>query len=151
MKKEKSFIQLVVSQKSGVSDDVDQVIEETLELFKRGKTPQEKGQRRYERWSVNLMGVAQFFLVDTSVIYLPVMIRNMSKSGILLEFVEKGYLHERMLHEIQEFNLLFIPPHQRDVVTVVCHPRRIELNRSVLIGASFCLVPNSDEGSPFLM
>lgn len=144
MKKDSTMIQVFVSQKSDNSHGVDQIIEDVISSLKESQVPQAEGRRRDQRWAVNMMGVVQIFLQNEEVAYLPVMICNISRSGILLELVDKGYLHENMLHEIDEFNLLFLPPGQTKVISVVCQPRRVEVNNSVLMGASFLHAEEDD-------
>ena len=143
MTKNGGLVQILARQASSNPRDGTDTIEEIIRIYEGSEGGTIEGDRRkYRRWKVNLMGVVQLFQDTGKVSYLPARVCNISRSGIYLELLDKGHWDNNLLQSLEEFNLLFMSPTNDKVVSVCCQPKRLEVNKSVLVGAAFDL----DEG-----
>jgi len=93
--------------------------------------------RGSQRQPVELRAIIRLQKKGNEVVYLPAIMKNISRSGVMLEVQDKGHIVAGALDNIEQFIVSFVLPDELEPVTVECLPRRLEINELVGVGAEF--------------
>ncbi|WP_338667666.1 hypothetical protein [Pseudodesulfovibrio methanolicus] len=94
--------------------------------------PDGRERRVAPRLSVTLSGLVEVVKASQEIMVFPVLIKNISRQGMLLEFMDKGHVFAGMLKQIEGLSVTFML--EDAMVTLECLPRRIVLDDPVEIG-----------------
>lgn len=97
-----------------------------------GDDPDARERRSCPRRPVMITGLVQVLKSCGEIMVFPVQIKNISRQGMLLEFMDKGHFFAGMLKQVEGLSVTF----QVDdwVATLECLPKRIVLDDPVEVG-----------------
>lgn len=119
-----------------------------LEAFIASLEPDEskpEDRREANRQAVELAAIIRLQKKGNEVIYLPAKMKNISTTGVMLEVLDKGHIIAEAAGEIEQFMVSFQVPGTTEPLTLECHPKRLEFNHLIGVGAEFASVGSSPQ------
>ena len=124
-------IQLLLDEKSHNIENIINSVDEDCTISSNAE--QSLDRRKNSRKEINLSGVAKLTMDSNEVLFLPVMIKNISHKGMLLALHDKGYVFVNMLKRIEEITVSFSGD-DNNINTVRCKTKHIQLRENLNIG-----------------
>ncbi len=113
--------------------EIKNVIEE-LERNDMGQSNKVSPDRRKNnRKEINMSGIIKLTMDTNEILFLPVLIRNISRKGMLLVLNDKGYVFVEMLDQITDISISFIGEDKK-ISTVHCLPKHVQLKDHINVG-----------------
>lgn len=89
--------------------------------------------RKNFRKEINISGMIKLTMNTNEILFLPVVIKNISRKGMLLALHDKGYVFVEMLDRITDISVSFIAE-DKEISTVHCLPKHVQLKEHINVG-----------------
>jgi len=131
------ILRVVLKRDIATSDGWPSAVQHYLDSLTEGYANESGERRNSQRQDMEICAVIRLQKKGNEVLYLPAKIKNMSASGVMVELEDKGHIMVSSMDSIEQFLVCFEVPGEKELVTVECLPRRLEIAELVGVGAEF--------------
>lgn len=131
------ILRVVLKEDVVLSNGWPEAVKNYLESLEDDHASGKVERRSSKRQPVELRAIIRLQKKGNEVVYLPAIMKNISKTGVMLEVQDKGHIMAGSMDSIEQFVVSFVLPDELEPVTVECLPRRLEVNELVGVGAEF--------------